>query len=361
MFTLRQFFLTGLCGLIGLGLAGCSSQSKEFSSDDAPTVETAAPESLDDQVQAAVPETDMVAQLQQVRADYKRILEVMRRWYMEHGLHEKGLWAEKELGDLKKVRTFDYSEDQSGEKRLGNVDESESASLQSIDLQTLSEADMIEQLMEIRATYKSILEEMIRNYNACGDTRKAKWASTELSDLNLVRAYPYLVVVDIQDTDLTPRDSIVEADRLYDEARRLHKGGKFLPFINNKRRLKQAMDKYVQVIKLYPTSDKIDDAAFYAGEISKEYFNDDVQAVRYYELAIKWNPKTPHPARFQAAVVYDYRLHNRARAMALYQDVLTNEADMIRSNTEFAAVRLNQLLKEGGHDVEYETQGTYVE
>jgi len=180
MFTLRQFFLTGLCGLIGLGLAGCSSQSKEFSSDDAPTVETAAPESLDDQVQAAVPETDMVAQLQQVRADYKRILEVMRRWYMEHGLHEKGLWAEKELGDLKKVRTFDYSEDQSGEKRLGDVDESESASLQSIDLQTLSEADMIEQLMEIRATYKSILEEMIRNYNACGDTRKAKWASTEL-------------------------------------------------------------------------------------------------------------------------------------------------------------------------------------
>jgi TolA-binding protein len=353
MFMLRQVCLTGLAGLIGLGLAGCSKQSKEFSAANTPAAEASAPTGAS-KAQATVPQTDLVAQLQQVRADYRRILEVMRRWYMEHGLHEKGLWAKNELRDLKKVRTYDYSEDKSSAKRLGKIDESESASLQSIDLQNLSEADMIEQLMEVRTTYKSILEEMVRNYNACGDTRRANWASTELADLNHVRFYPYLVVVDIQNTDLTPRDSIVEADRIYAEARKLHEGAKFLPFINNKRQLKEAMDKYVQIIKVYPTSDKIDDAAFYAGEISKEYFDDDVQSVKYYEMAIKWDPKTQHPARFQAAVIYDFRLHDRARAMALYQEVLTKEPDLIRSNTEFSAVRLNQLLKEGGDEVEYE-------
>jgi tetratricopeptide (TPR) repeat protein len=356
---LRQVLLAGICGLIGLGLCSCTKQSKEFGGAGTAAAPAEASTPAAGKAQATVPQTDLVAQLQQVRADYKRILEVMRRWYMDHGWHEKGLWARNEMHDLKKVRTFDYSEDKSATKRLGKVDESASASLQSIDLQSLSEADMIEQLMEIRATYKSILDEMIRNYNACGDTKKAGWASTELADLNHIRSYPYLVVVDIQDTDLTPRDSIVEADRIYEEARKLHEGAKFLPFINNKRHLKEAMDKYIQIIKVYPTSDKIDDAAFYAGEISKEYFNDDVQSVKYYEMAIKWDPNTPHPARFQAAVVYDFRLHDRARAMALYQEVLTKEKDMIQSNTEFSAIRLNQLLKESGEgEVIYETETT---
>lgn len=296
---------------------------------------------------AAVSETDLVAQLQQVRADYKRLLQVMHRWYLDQGLHDKATWAKNELSDLNRVRTREYlSAGEAQALKLKGVDESGKASLQSIDMSTFPEADRVEQLYEIRANYKLILKSLIDCFCDSGQSRKADWARTELLDLKQVRQYPYLVEVDIQDTNQCPKDSIVEADKIYAEARRLHTDSKFLPFINNKRGLKDALDKYVLLIKCYPTSDKIDDAAYYAGEISKEYFNDDVQAVRYYEMAMKWNPRTPHPVRFQCAVIYDYRLHDRARAMAMYQRVLKEESEIDQTNTNFAGVRLRQLLKE---------------
>jgi hypothetical protein len=68
-------------------------------------------------------------------------------------------------------------------------------------------------------------------------------------------------------------------------------------------------------------------------------------AVKWYERAWTWNPDTPHPARFQAAVVYDYRLHNRARALELYHAVLEHEtAD--DKNARFATRRIGELSSE---------------
>ncbi len=309
-------------GMILGAIAGCNQQQKQFGGAIQPN-DSKEPAKVTAKTEQPVAERSSADPLPQVRADYKRILEIMRRWYMEHGLHEKGTWAAKEMHDLNKVRM--------GQK----IDPSQS-SLQSIDLVNLSEADMVEQLQQIRRTYKRLLEEQ----------QDQSWAKRELNDLNHVRMYPYIVEVDLQNTDLTPRDSIVEADRLFAEAFKQFQNSKYLPFINNKRGLKEALDKFVLLIKTYPTSDKIDDAAFYAGEISKEYFNDDVQAVRFYEMALKWDPKTPHPVRFQCAVIYDFRLHDRARAMALYQQVLTQEKDLIESNTAFSAERLKELLNE---------------
>jgi tetratricopeptide (TPR) repeat protein len=337
-------------------LAGCAGQPKQFDTaqaGQAPKAQACPPVVTE----TTVSTSELMAQLQQTRADYKRLLQVMRRWYIDHGLHDKATWAKRELSDLNKIRTTLYVGSKGIEKRLGQFDESESASMQAIDMSQISEPDIIEQLMQIRTSYRSILEELNRSYCACGQTKQAESAAKELKDLDFVRLYPYLVVVDIQDTDLAPRDSIVEADRMYARGRKLHESAKFLPFMNNKHQLKEAMDLYVQLIKCYPTSDKIDDAAFWAGEISKEYFNDDVQAVKYYEMAIKWDPRTPHPARFQAAVVYDFRMHDRARAMELYQDVLRYEADIDVTNTRFSATRLNELLKETVIVEEVEVEG----
>ena len=89
-------------------------------------------------------------------------------------------------------------------------------------------------------------------------------------------------------------------------------------------------------------TDKIDDAAFFAGEIYKEYFNDNLRAVQYYQRCWEWNPQTDHPARFQAAVVYDYRLHDRDRALELYQQVLEHEQSN-RSNVRWSVDRIKQL------------------
>ena len=97
------------------------------------------------------------------------------------------------------------------------------------------------------------------------------------------------------------------------------------------------------MISKYPSSDKIDDAAFYCGEIYKEYFKDQEEiALKWYERTWTWDPQTPHPARFQAAVVCDYRLRDRDRALELYQAVLTEEPND-KSNLRFATRRIRKL------------------
>ncbi len=334
---------------LGLGLAmvlGCSGGQKWFQPASGSSTEVKKPAAEENSNSAVLTEADQVRQLQQVRGDYKRLLEVMHRWYLEHGWHEKAKWAANELQDLNRVHTYEYAASRADAKKLADVDEARKASLQNIDIANFSEVDRVEQLQQIRANYRLILKNLLQCYEDGGDSQKAGWARRELGDLKQVRQYPYLVEVDIQDTNLAPKDSIVEADKLYEEAYKLYKEGQILPFMNDKRKLKDSLDKFTLLIKCYPTSDKIDDAAFYAGEISKEYFNDDVQAIRYYEMAMKWDPKTPHPVRFECAVIYDFRLHDRARAMAMYQRVLKEEQEIDQTNTSFSATRLRQLLKD---------------
>jgi hypothetical protein len=108
----------------------------------------------------------------------------------------------------------------------------------------------------------------------------------------------------------------------------------------------QALDVFVDLIRRYPSSNKIDDAAFWCGEIHKEYLKDQEPiAVRWYERAYTWDPDTPHPARFQAAVTYDFRLHDRARALELYRRVVDTETAN-KSNVSFAVTRIHQLTAE---------------
>ena len=56
-------------------------------------------------------------------------------------------------------------------------------------------------------------------------------------------------------------------------------------------------------------------------------------------------PQTAHPARFQAAVLYDFRLHDRDRALELYHAVVTQETGNT-SNVHFAVRRIQQLTSE---------------
>ena len=109
------------------------------------------------------------------------------------------------------------------------------------------------------------------------------------------------------------------------------------------RNLETVREMCTLIVEEYPTSDKIDDAAFYCGEIHKEYLpGQETLAVRWYERAWNWNPDTPFPARFQAAVVFDYRLHDRDRALELYHGVVEHETDH-KSNVRFASRRIHEL------------------
>ena len=116
--------------------------------------------------------------------------------------------------------------------------------------------------------------------------------------------------------------------------------------LRDESKLRLALQKYEQLIKDYPSSDKIDDAAYRAGVILEE-LNDYMVALDYFKSAFAWDPDTIHPARFKAAHVLDKQLHRYADALALYQEALKIEAryDRHRQWKDFAELRTRELQK----------------
>jgi tetratricopeptide (TPR) repeat protein len=225
------------------------------------------------------------------------------------------------------------------------IDRPQGVIVPDIQVAQAGEADLVEQVLANRALYHRSLTALHNFYRDRGYETKRIWAERELRDANRIQPFRYMLSGEIPAEQLVPRDSIVEADELYDEAMALmQEGGHSIPLLYRERKMRAALQKFRQLIERYPTCDKIDDAAFYSGEIYKEYFKGyDKVAVRWYERAFAWNPDVSHPARFQAAKVYDLRLHDRDRALELYRAVLELEDD--RGRVSFAVRRIEQLAE----------------
>ncbi len=212
------------------------------------------------------------------------------------------------------------------------------------------EVDLVEQLIEYRAKYSQTLEALSAYYQQHGYAEKHLWAQGELEDIGRIRPYHYLYNSEIPRLDLTPRDSIAEADALYHKAQAVaRQAGHGMPALFNQEKMGEALAMFKQLIEQFPTSDKIDDAAFQCGELLKEYYkHQDTVAAQWYERAWTWDPATPHPARFQAAVLWDYRLHDRRKALELYRAAIAAEPS--RSNRHFALARIEELTETGPVD-----------
>ncbi len=211
-----------------------------------------------------------------------------------------------------------------------------------------TEVDLVEEMLLHRAMYGQYLRSLIMFYGEIGDEEKANWARNELRDYRQIKPYMYLRDAETPVASLRPIDSIGAADKLYDEALALmEKGGHGTPVFYNQGILKQALAKFKELINRHPTSDKIDDAAFYIGELHKEYFEekDNTLALQWYQRALDWNPQTPHPVRFQMAVIYDYRIHEREKALEMYQGVIDHE-DFNKSNVAWSKAAINKLLED---------------
>lgn len=207
-----------------------------------------------------------------------------------------------------------------------------------------NEVDMVEQVLANRAVYKRSLDALRDFYERRGYFNKMQWAETELKELGHVKPFRYILSAEVPAEDLRPSRSIAEADRMYDEGVMLmRRGGHNLPVVYRKDYMQEAMQVFTEMITRYPDSDKIDDAAFQCGEILKEYYeNQDRLALQWYRRAREWDPQTPHPVLFQSAVVYDFRLHDRAKALEFYQQVLQEE-NTNKSNSAFASRRIHEL------------------
>ncbi len=189
------------------------------------------------------------------------------------------------------------------------------------DISGAGETELVEQMSVSRQSYSLNLETLVQYYRSTGNNMKLEWAQKELSSLNSIPRYNYIVEAAVAGPDLKASVSIAEADLLYGEGVALENKAEQFVVIKSNKLLRQALDKYNEVIKKYPSSDKIDNAAFKAGRIY-EYFKDYPIALVYYQRAYQWDPQTPYPAKFKAAYILDDKLHRRAEALELYQQAV---------------------------------------
>jgi tetratricopeptide (TPR) repeat protein len=215
-----------------------------------------------------------------------------------------------------------------------------------VNIADTSEADLVEQMAVSRQAYKQGLELLAGYYMRTGNNLKLEWAQKELDALNTMPKYNYIIEASVAPQNLKPIASIPEADDLFYEAEDMDKEAGTLPILKNENQLRLALEKYNELIKKYPTSDKIDDAAYNAGVIY-EYFKDYTIALLYFKRAYQWDPQTPHPARFRAARILDKNLHRNAEALELYQQAVKIEGqfDRYREWKEFAEKRIRELQK----------------
>jgi tetratricopeptide (TPR) repeat protein len=184
--------------------------------------------------------------------------------------------------------------------------------------------DLVEQMTTHRQAYRRDLQALIQHYDAKGNHEKVMWAKTELDALDRIPMYRYIDTI-VMPTNLKAMERIPAADELYAEAAKIDREAGALPVLKNEEVLRGALGKYSDLIRKYPTSDKIDDAAYRIGFI-QDYFKDYTLALASYQKAYQWDPATPYPARFRAANILDRRLHRRAEAVELYQEAIIKEA-----------------------------------
>lgn len=213
---------------------------------------------------------------------------------------------------------------------------------------TASETEIIEQLAANREAYRQGLVSLIDYYSKTGNNLKLEWARKEFAALEMMPRYNYIIEATVAGPDLKASETIAEADELYAKASELQREAEQLVVIKDNDLLRLALDKYNQLIRKYPTSDKIDDAAFKAGEIY-EHFKDYTIAILYYQRAFQWDAATPYTARFKAAYILDSRMHRRAEALELYLQALQTELKDARYGTlkEYAQNRVEELSKSG--------------
>lgn len=231
----------------------------------------------------------------------------------------------------------------SGESQLMPAYTKQSPGAASVSIANAGEIDIIEQIAINRQAYRQGLESLVEYYNRTGNNMKLVWAKNELKNLNGIPQYNYIIEASVAGPNLKAKISITEADYMYREALRTEKKAKELIIITNEDMLRVALDKYNQLIRKHPPSDKIDDAAYRAAGIY-EYFKDYTIAILYYQRAYQWAPDTIHPAKFKAAYILDKRLHRRAEALELYQQVVKDK-NISKNYREFAQKRITEFTR----------------
>lgn len=205
------------------------------------------------------------------------------------------------------------------------------------------EKQIVDQLVKARKLYAQKLRELIQFYIDTGNYIKRKRAEQELAELQQVTKYSYVILSDLLGADVHPTKNIPEANKLYEDGLSYKN---YPDLFTKTKRLKKAIQRFEELIRDYPESDKADDAAYMLAEIyAGFYFRDYLSAAKWYEKNFEWNPHTRYPSRYKAARVYDKHLHDYAKAVDLYD--LVARYSPFPENREKARKRLAELRELG--------------
>jgi tetratricopeptide (TPR) repeat protein len=204
------------------------------------------------------------------------------------------------------------------------------------------ELTLVEQVVKFRQDYRQSLILLRDYYTSAANNEKLKWAEEELRELERMTQHVYVLDPTVLSETLKATDRNIEADKMFDDARKTEKMA--APFPNwvlaDDGRLRVALQKYFALIRMYQTSDKIDDAAFQSAGIY-EHLGDYANAILFYKRTFQWDPATTYPARFNAAYLFD-KMGRRDEALPLYQESITKEARYL-SNVSIAERRVKEL------------------
>lgn len=209
-------------------------------------------------------------------------------------------------------------------------------------IDSTDEIDLVEQMATHRRSYRRSLELLVTHYNVVGNNRKLRWAQEELRALDRMPQYRYIIDAQVMPADLQATTRIPAADELYLDAVETQRQAEPIGILKDEELLRVALSKYNSLIRQYPSSDKIDDAAYRVAQIY-EYFKDYEIALLYYQRAYQWDPDTPYPARFRAASVLDRRLRRRNEALELYQEAVLKEGDRYDEWKMYGERRIREL------------------
>ncbi|MFA6185682.1 MAG: hypothetical protein WC770_00515 [Phycisphaerae bacterium] len=218
-----------------------------------------------------------------------------------------------------------------------------------------TEVALAEEVLAKRAAYRKELEKLQSFYEQAGNQLKLEWVQKELKWLNAAPRYRYILQAEVAGDTLISTVNIPQATTLYNEGMELYNKAFLSPvlfgppksviFGASKKKLMLALNKFNDLIKEYPTSDKIDEAAYMCGKIH-EYHKDYSIAVLYYKRCFQWNPDTSLAPRYKAAKLLDYQLRERGEALKLYRDSLIKEVPTHESYRDEIQTRINALSAE---------------
>ncbi len=267
------------------------------------------------------------------RVNYRYRLTVLQSYYVRTGNMDKARWVERELKNLDNAQTFKWSGIPEITQPTG---------------ESLSDADehlLVEYVLGARTGYLNSMRNLLAFYrDKAGDSYKAQRVSNVLDRFDPVMTYKYFLEAEMPAATLRPVQVVPEAEKMYKQALKLHRDGKGLlgPLTTNYEKQREALMLFLNLVNRYPQSTKIALAGFYIGEIYKEYFNENIRAVAWYKRAVEWDANLTKPARFQAAVVEDLRLYNKANAIELYRQVIKHE-QFNATNVQWAHNRIREL------------------